>query len=216
MGEVFKELLNLFLGDEPRFQKIVKFILALGIIITLVVILESAMGLITIGRLEREVNLLKELNTLTETGLGSQNQLEDIFNKAVSNLEQYNPDLGYAVSNMLQANNQVRIEEVLPGALIWILIAVFSLTTTERKLSDLKLSDLMVAVFFAIVGLGIGYIVSLIVETPNTILNIILSLCVGNIPLILIGMFFASRSQKQSQSKSDQPEDSNELENPKT
>ena len=204
MGEVFKELLNLFRGDEPRFQKIVKFISALGIIIILVIILESAMGLITIGRLEREVNLLKELNTLAETGLGSQNQLEDIFNKAVSNLEQYNPDLGYAVSNMLQANNQVRIEEVLPGALIWILIAVLSLTTTEGKLSKL-----MVAGFFAIVGLGIGYIVSLIVETPNTILNIILSLCGGSSPVILIiSLMYKPNPQKQSQSKSDQLEDS--------
>lgn len=213
MGEIFSLIRDLFSGDEPRFQKIVKFILALGIIITLVVILESAMGLITIGRLEREVNLLKELNTLTETGLGSQNQLEDIFNKSVSNLEQYNPDLGYAVSNMLPKDNQQKIvEEIIPAASIWILLAMFSLRATEGSLPKLIVSST-----FAMMGLGIGSFVSRIVETPYFFESVILSFCAGNIPLILIiSLIYKPNPQKQSQSKSDQPEDSNELENPKT
>ena len=205
MGEVFKELLNLFRGDEPRFQKIVKFILALGIIITLVIILESAMGLITIGRLERKVNLLKELNTLTETGFGNQNQLEDIFNKAVSNLEQYNPDLGYAVSNMLPEDNQQKVvEEIIPAASIWILLAMFSLKATEGSLPKL-----IVFGTFVMMGLGIGSLVSRKVETPYFFESVILSFCVGSIPLILIISFmYKPNPQKQSQSESDLLEDS--------
>ena len=205
MDEILKELLNLFRGDEPRLWKILKFVFTLAVVFTVVVALESAMGLITIGRLERQVNLLKELNTLTETGLGSQNRLEDIFNKTVSNLEQYNPDLRHTISNMLPENNQPKvIEELLPAASIWILIAIYSLRTTKGGL----LSKLMVSGFFAIVGLGIGSIVSRIIETPYFFESAILSFCGGSIPLILISLMYKPNSQKQSQPKSDQLKDS--------
>ena len=200
MGEILKELLNLFRGDEPRLWKILKFVFTLAVVFIVVVALESAMGLITIGRLERRINLLKELNTLTETGLGSQNQLEDIFNKTVSNLEQYNPDLRYTISNMLPENNQPKvIEELLPAASIWILIAIYSLVTTKGLLSKL-----MVAGFFTIVGLVMGYIASRIIETPYFFESAILGFCIGISPLILIIiLMYKPNPQKQSQSKSD-------------
>ena len=211
MDEILKELLNLFRGDEPRLWKILKIVFTLAVVFIVVVALESAMGLITIGRLERQVNLLKELNTLTETGLGSQNQLEDIFNKTVSNLEQYNPDLRHTISNMLPdmlpENNQDQPVEMISAALTWVLLGLGMLTAKGGWLTKI-----FGCASIILIGIFLAYIISLLIETPNTIGTIALSFCSGSILLILsialIISLYKPNPQKQSQSKSDQLEDS--------
>ena len=134
MGELFKEFLNLFRGDESPIRKIMKFILFLALIIAAVVVLESAMGLVTIGRLEREVNLVKELSALAEKGVGSHSQLahiDSIFDEAVQDLEQYSPELTRIIQMNLPQLSQVSWIEILSGALIWILLGLATLRTTK-------------------------------------------------------------------------------------
>ena len=90
---VANAITNLFLGEDSSSQKIINLLVLLFVILAVVFALESAMGLVTIGRLERQVNLLNELNALSEKGLGSHRQLvhlDNAFNEAVRDLEQYN------------------------------------------------------------------------------------------------------------------------------
>ena len=207
MGEVFREFLNLFRGDDDPIRKIMKFGMVLTLIFALIVALESAMGLVTIGRLERKVNLLKELTTLAETGLGSHNQLvqlENIFNEAVGDLENYNPNLLQKAQSALLASSQVTLLEIAAGASSWILIGILTLRTTKGGVQK----KLMGCGSITIYGLVISFVIALVITTSDSLVAIPLSLICGIVVLVLFAVFASVLSpRKQSQAKeSEQPE----------
>ena len=206
MGEVFKEFLNLFRGDEKPILKIMRFGLVLTIILALVVALESAMGLVTIGRLERQVNLLKELNALAETGLGSHNQLvhlENIFSRAVGDLENYNPNLLQMVQSTLPASSQVTWLEIVAGASSWILVGILTLRTAKGG----AVQKLMGCAMLTGIGFAVAYVIAHLITTSNSLLAIPLSCIFGTVTLVLIVVVASAVSpRKQSQAKeSEQP-----------
>ena len=206
MGELFREFMNLFRGDESPFLKLAKLIAVLTVVVGIVIALESAMGLVTIGRLERKVNLLKELNALTETGMGNQGKLQSLFQGAVSDLEQYNPDLRHMMSSIFPDDYQPTFSEVSAGASIWLLIGLAMLKTTKGGLATkLSGSGLVMAV-----GLAMGFFSDFIIETQSPIVTIGLNFLCGSIPLILLGIVLMRRSRKETQpvnaAASDNPE----------
>ena len=198
--------MNLFRGDESPFLKLAKLIAVLTVVVGIVIALESAMGLVTIGRLERKVNLLKELNALTETGMGNQGKLQSLFQGAVSDLEQYNPDLRHMVSSKFPDDYQPTFSEVSAGASIWLLIGLAMLKTTKGGLATkLSGSGLVMSV-----GLAMGFFSDFIIETQSPIVTIGLNFLCGSIPLILLGVVLVRRSRKETQpvnaAASDNPE----------
>ena len=204
MGEVFREFLNLFRGDESPIRKIIKFIVILALITLIVVVLESAMGLVTIGRLERQVNLLKELNALTATGLGSHNQLvhlENIFNKAVGELEMYNPNLLHIVQSTLPVTNPVTWVEIVTGASSWIVIGIFTLKTTKGGILQ-KLTGCGIMTIF---GFAISYVIAQLITSPNSLVAIPLSFLCGVTTLIVL-VIVASAISPQKQTQATEPE----------
>ena len=204
MGEVIREFLNLFRGDESPVRKIMKFIMFLAFIALIVVVLESAMGLVTIGRLERQVNLLKELNALAVTGLGSHNQLvhlENIFNKAVSDLEMYNPNLMHIVKSRLPVTSQVTWVEIVSGASSWILIGLLTLKTTKGG----AVQKLMGCGLMTIFGFAIAYVISQLITSPDSLVAIPLSFLCGISTLILL-VVLASAISPRKQTQSTEPE----------
>lgn len=206
MGELFREILNLFRGDESPFWKFIKFVAVLTIGLLFVVSLESAMGLVTIGRLERKINLLNELNALTETGMGSRDQLVPLFNEAVSDLEQFNPDLRLMALSILPDDYEPAFIEILAGAAIWILMGLAMLKTTKGgKVSKLASSGLVI-----LFGLVIGVFTDLIIVSQNHFLTLVLNVICGTTPLILLGFVLMRHSQVQNQSENSETSDNPE------
>lgn len=203
MDTIFKEFMNIFSGDDPIFKKLIKLILVSAVILAAVFVFESAMGLVTLGRLERKANLLKELNAMTQTGLGDQAKLESLFKEAVSDLEQYNPEFKRLVSSILPNNHQPNEVEVFVGAGIWLLMGLAMLKSTPGGLATkLSGSGLVCAT-----GLGIGLFSDWIVDTPFPVMAFLLNLILGAIPLILLAYFLVSRGKRQHESENSEESD---------
>ncbi len=198
MGELFKEFVNLFRGDESAVLKLAKLAIVLGFTLGMVVLLESAMGLVTIGRLERKLNLLNELSASAEAGMGSQDQLAHLFDEVISELDEYDPDLGHIVSRVLPSNIQSSLIEILAGAALWILVGLATLKTTTGGIGT-KVFGLVLFILF---GLMIGTITNFIVETEHLTEAIFLNFLCGTAPFFILIVIVAivNRSQKQTQS----------------
>lgn len=197
MGDLFREFLNLFRGDESQFIKLAKFLGLLAIILVLIVALESAMGLVTIGRLERKVNLLKELSTLAENGIGKNSELQSVFSDAVRDLKQYNPDLGKMLSSSLPNDYEPDWLEVLSGAVLWILMGLAMLNSIEGG----KLVKLTGSALVIIVGLAAGALTDLVIETPVWVLTYILNFFAGSALLVLAGFVLTRFTRRHNQSE---------------
>jgi len=208
LGEIFREFLNLFRGDEPPIRKIMRLFLVLAFVVGSVVVLESAMGLVTIGRLERHVNLLKELYALAEKGLGSHEQLvliDNLYNKAVRDLDQYNPDLLQIAQRHFPNLTHVSWIEVVPAALTWILIGLMTLHTTKGGFLQKSTG----CAFISGLGLAIGYVIAALISTPNDLVAILLSFCGGNLSLVLLVVIAIALTQRnQPVSKEENSPDS--------
>ncbi len=182
MGELIREFLNLFRGDEPPFNKIMKFILVLALIFGVIMALESAMGLVTIGRLEREVNLLKELSGLAETGLGSHNQLDNMFANAVNDLKNYNPNLQHIIRSNFPEISDVTWIELVFGAVSWILLGLLTLNTTKGGVLQKSGGCAIISLF----GLAVSYVIGGMITTSNPLVAIPLSFCTGILAIVLL------------------------------
>ncbi len=203
MGEIFKEFMNMFSGDDPIFKKLIKLIIVSAIILASVLVLESAMGLVTLGRLERKANLLKELNAMTQTGLGNQSELQTLFNDTVSNLKLYNPEFSRMLSNFMPNNHKPNEAEVLVGAVLWLLMGLAMLKSTPGGWAT-KLSGS--GIVWA-TGLGIGLFGDWIIDTPFPLLAFLLNLIFGAIPLILLAYFLVARKEPRKEPVNAEPSD---------
>ena len=189
---IFNELFNVFrdllFGNSHPVEKFLKVILAIGLFIGGIIIFDSLAGIVTLGRLERQVNLLKELNALTETGLGNQDGLESLYNQTVSGLKQYNSSLQSALLKLFPANSlfekQTIAEKTIPAIVVW---ALFSIGVA-KKMDDEHTREvkIMAFIFSIFAGFGLGFIANVLIDTQSTVLNVILSLCLGISPFILL------------------------------
>lgn len=161
----------------------------------LVVVLESAMGLITIGRLERQINLLKELNALAETGLGSHDKhakLDSLFSKYVYGLEQYAPlDLSVVIHAGVNANLEI-LGNVLPGAAPWLFLA--SIAPFAMKESR----TLKIAVIVAVIACAtvVGLLAALIFQFADPGINTLVRFVAGCLSIWAIVRWQNRRSQR--------------------
>lgn len=195
MGELFKEFMNLFRGDESPILKLAKFLAVLAVLFAAVIALESAMGLVTIGRLERKVNLLKELNALAENGIAAKRELKPIFLDTLRDFRQYNPDLGIMLSKSFPDDHQPDILEVLSGASLWILMGLAMLNSIEGGC----LVKLTGSVLVIIVGIAAGAITDFMIETPIPILTLVLNFAVGSMLLVLAGFVLTRFTRRRNQ-----------------
>ena len=204
---VANAITNLFLGEDSSSQKIINLLVLLFVILAVVFALESAMGLVTIGRLERQVNLLNELNALSEKGLGSHRQLvhlDNAFNEAVRDLEQYNTNLTQIVQKHLPEFRQVSWIKTIPGALVWILLGLLTLRTTKGGFLQKSMGCAVMSGF----GLAISYVLAGMIPTSNALVAAILSFCGGLFALVflvVIGIALTSRKQPVTKEE-EQPE----------
>lgn len=205
MGEAGKAFFDYLSSDESPILKIAKM---LGLLVTLLVIvflLESAMGLITIGRLERKVNLLKELYALAESGLGSERQITVLFEDAVDDLAQYDPDLWLAVSEIVPQVGQVDLVEVLVAASSWFFVAYQMLQPgADGTRSGLNDPSVVLAISL---GLAVGVIASVFVESPSPIVSAVVVFVIGLSPLILLSIW-SNKRNSGSQTETENPETS--------
>ncbi len=194
MGDLFREILNLFREEESFIRKVIKGIFALTAIVVLLVMLESAMGLITIGRLERKVNLIKELNSIAESGLGHQGQLTSLFDETVDELNRYTPELGVIVSNLFP--NATMLEVLSSAAGLMLSIPVhFYLIHTDSLACRLKAFSLIM-----VIGVPISIAVRFLLGFSDPFLMFYLSSIIGVIlPVIHWNYLYYQNSQKLNQ-----------------
>ena len=197
MDKIILELFALFKGDEPLFRKFMNLLIILTLIALGIFALESAMGLVTLGRLERQVNLLKELNAITETGLGNQQELETVFEDVVDQLENYQPVSIHSTLNTVARNNNVTFVEILAGGFVWFLVSpamLFNKTVTG-------IATRFLGTFILIsIGILFGFITASVVETSNDFISFILNLVAGLILIAIFALvynFYAKRNQSQ-------------------
>ena len=89
--------------------------------------IESAAGAVTLGRLEREVKLLKDLQQVAQTGYGTEDQqqlLNRVFSDAVRDLEAYEPlDFPASVSEFVRSLPE-RIDELSPAVFLFYVFSI--------------------------------------------------------------------------------------------
>lgn len=185
---------NLISGDEPLWQKLAVVASVLGGFVIAAVILESAMGLITIGRLERQVNLLKELSALSQLGVGDHVQtskLNDIFKNSVNALSSYNPvDILPPISQFISASGET-ISKVLPGGLLWFLVAMLAPFLVKGSWI-VKLAVFFMVLLFA---LAIGAVVALVINLSDPGLNSLVRFIVG---IIIFGLIIRHSNRRNA------------------
>ena len=173
---------------ENAFGRIIQLIILLVSIIIVIFILESITGIITLGRLERQVNLLNNLYELTEKGLGNQHELEIIHSEMVSGLKAYDPSITKSIQNLFPANSPLEkptvAEKFLPAFMVWTLLSVISVIWFMPTESN-RANKIFVFVIFTLMSVGMGFIASILVDTQSTILNMFLSAIIGLSPFII-------------------------------
>lgn len=175
-------------SKQNAFARFIKTLMLLLIIIALATIADSMAGIITLGRLERQVNLLKEMHALTEIGLGNQQDLVNLYNYAVSGLNEYNPNLMPVIKNLFPANSPLEKptagEKILPTFAIWLLFAGAVARSMGKE--HVRIMRQMIFILIALAGLGWGLVANLFLNAPGMIGNVVLSMFWGISPLILL------------------------------
>lgn len=171
---VVNAIRNLLFGEGKRSEIVANGAILLIGILFLTVALESAMGLITIGRLERQINLLKELSSLSESGLGSNSTaeiLDDLHSTYVDALNNYNPTDVAMWIRVIYEQNRETVQSILPGAFPWLLISlVVPFAMDDGRL--MKAGVFIIVIFIgAIVGLVTASIFAFADQNINGILR---------------------------------------------
>jgi len=187
---------DLFFGEDSWSQKAVNISIILSMIALTVFALESAMGLITIGRLERKVNLLKELNAIADTGVGNANSytvLDSVFDDSVKSLKQYRAfDLTAWIHGILD-DNQEYINNILPGATAWILLALIA----PFVMKDRRRIRALVTILLLFIAVAVGFILALIFSFGDSDANAILRLVGSFFSIWVLIRYSNQRTQKQ-------------------
>ncbi len=184
-------------GNEPMLKKLAVFIFLIILVVVVVLALESAMGLVSIGRLERQVNILHELSSLSEAGLGDNSELRLMFRAATKDLKNFNPDLGHTVSKIIPKSNKNQHLEIISTASSWVVVGLMLLFVADggwRMRSFLCFTT-------AVIGVIIGCFISEIIETPNQFWTAVAFSILGFIPLVLVAMYFYNRLQRLKKEK---------------
>ena len=202
---------NLFFGEQPGSEKAANLAVIIVCIFLAILALESAMGLITIGRLEREVNILKQLSELSEAGVGNNEnakKLNDVFEDAVNSLETYEPVDVYAPILQFVEDNKETMGDILPGAAAWIFLAIL-IPFMQKDAIWLTATVTVVVLLF---GLAVGWLASLIVNTGDANWTVLIRFVIGLISLVLIGgLFNRSSSRAGSENSSNEAEITDEV-----
>ncbi len=187
---------NLFFGEQSASEKAANLATFVISIFVLIFALESAMGLITIGRLERQINLLKELSSLSSSEVGDSEYTEKlnvIFKDAVDSLDAYEPVDIYVPILQIVEDNRETIGDILPGAAAWIFLAVLVPFLYKDKLWLVATITSIVAV----TGLAVGWIVSQFIHTGDPNWTILIRFIIGVVSLVVIGSMLNKRSSTQ-------------------
>ncbi|MCY4021722.1 MAG: hypothetical protein OXG39_20145 [Chloroflexi bacterium] len=179
-------------GNEPVLKKLAVFIFLIIVVLIVVIALESAMGLVSIGRLERQVNILHELSSLSEAGLGDNSELRLMFKSAAEDLENFDPDLGLTVSKFIPKSNENQLLEIISTASSWILVGLMLLFVADGGWR----MRLFLCITTAVIGVVIGCFVSEIIETPNQFWTVVSFSILGFIPLVFTTLYFYNRLQR--------------------
>ncbi len=184
------------MGEESLSEKAVNFLIPLLCIAVLVAILESAMGLITIGRLERQVNLLKELNAIARSGTGSQDQLsklDSVFESTVDGLANYRPyDVLDVISEPIQGN-QAAISRIFPGSLGWLLLALVSPLVLKQGRWAKFVVFMALFMFAIVVGIVIAFVVNMADPSATTFVRFM----TGLFSVVAVIVYSSRRSEKK-------------------
>ncbi|MCY4538985.1 MAG: hypothetical protein OXE52_12260 [Chloroflexi bacterium] len=188
---------DLFFGEDSWSLKAANISIVLAMIALTVFALESAMGLITIGRLERKVNLLKELNAIADTGVGNLDShlvLDSVFDDSLNSLKQYRAfDLIAWIHGVLD-DNQEYIRNITPGATAWILLALIA----PFVMKDGCLVRALVTILLLVIAVVVGFILALVFSFGDSGTNAILRLIGSFISIWLLIKFSNQRTQKQA------------------
>lgn len=175
-------------SKQNAFARFIKGLILLLIIVVIAIIADSMTGIITLGRLEKQVNLLKEMRALTEMGMGNQQDLENLYNSAISGLNKYDPNLSHVIKKLFPTNSLLEKptagEKILPTFVMWLFFAW--LVSKETVTKNGRIEKAVVFILVVLAGLGWGFIGSLFIDTPGVIGNIILSSLWGFLPVILL------------------------------
>ena len=184
-----------FFSEEPMLKRIAVLAFILVALLGAIVVLESAAGIITIGRLERKLNILKELTLLGEPGFRHHADIDSMLYEVAADLKAFTPDLGQTVSKIIpERNDNIAIE--IPAALSsWLIIALYLLFKGD---GGWKMRVTLCALTL-ITGSPIAALISEFIETPNGFWSVVLTFLLGLIPLTLFGRYFYLRNQRQKQ-----------------
>lgn len=186
---------NLFFGEEKLSHKAAYLALLIGCTVVLVLVLESAMGLITIGRLERQINLLKELNALADTGLGTHDnlvKLDSLFSNYVNGLEQYTPaDLSLFIHAGVSANLEI-LGNILPGAVPWLFLAAIA----PFAMKEPRALKIAVIVATIVCATFVGFLAALAFQFPNPGISTFVRFVAGCLSIWAIIRWQNRRSQR--------------------
>ena len=201
---IVKAFFDYLSSDESPILKIAKLLGLLIAVLAVVFVLESAMGLITIGRLERKVNLLRELSELADSGLGKQENLEILFDETLTDLVRYNPNLSHMGLYFFQEDFQPALIEVGAGSIIWVILGIVALNTTKGGC----IAKVLVSTILIAFGICVGLLTDFITSGNSGVMTVALNCILGILPLAMLLLVIASSQRRRSQAPT--PESAND------
>lgn len=184
-----------FFSEESMLKRIAILAFILVALLGAIIALESAAGIITIGRLERKLNILRELTLLGETGFRSHAKIDDMLYEVAADLKSYEPDLGQTINKIIPDRNDNMGIEILAALSSWLIIALYLLFKGD---GGWKMRITLCALTL-ITGAPIAALLSEFIETPNGFWSVVLTFFLGLTPLTLFGRYFYLRNQRQKQ-----------------
>jgi hypothetical protein len=168
----------------------VAFISLLVFIIVGALGFEQFTGYFYLSKLERKVDLLKDLQTIADAGIDNHPELRTIYEKAASELSSFEVRTPISYIPSLQIGDPNTLGKAISGAFVWIVVMIFGISSDVQKSGKLTGLTIGVAMVVLIIAAVFAWIGTLIPTIYNPWINYILF---PTVQLIVILLLFRKR-----------------------
>jgi len=157
---------------------------------------EALTGHFYLTKLEKKITLLKELQTIADTGIEKHPDLKSIYartsyelaNFEVHSLSSYIP----SVFSFIKIREPISIGKAVSGALIWILVMIFGVSSEFQKNGRVTGMTIAIGVALLLIAMFFGWLGTLIPTLINPWVNFIL------FPIVQLGLILLFTPKKKT------------------
>jgi hypothetical protein len=149
------------------------FISLLVLMIVGVLGFEQLTGNFYLSKLERKVALLKNLQSIADAGIDNHPELRVAYEKAVAELSAFEVRTPASYIPSLQVGNTTALGKAISGAVIWIIVLIFGVSSDIQKNGKMTGTTIGVGIVLLLIAAVFAWVGTLIPTIYNPWVNYI-------------------------------------------